>query len=392
MTPPGDEPAGDPKKRYWVLPAPEPGNDPGPESTSFVPSPSGPDQGVVQPDAPTPTMPRTLAIVGSGLDLNVAASAEIRRASLYIGLLWLLSVGPIAVALAAFTAHQGGFEWLQRIASGSRSMFVLNPGFGLVFLLLLLLGFACLLSVALDAQLLAVILIGARATGRRFDLRTALALARLRYWRLVRASLLIGLILLIPRFFINQIVMNRLPAGTEAQALVATAIDILVSAPFAYVAAGIVLGAVGSREAIRRSWRLARARWRLALLIGIVNTAVTYIATFALGAGGDILVRLGTAFGLGATMGPVQVAVLAAIVAVAIVSIGSLVMTIGALTAGPQVVAFLGLTGYSRGLDALEDSERPLTTPRDRWLISMPMLVALVVNAEAALLAVLMLH
>jgi hypothetical protein len=186
--------------------------------------------------------------------------------------------------------------------------------------------------------------------------------------------------------------MNRLPAGTEAQALVATAIDILVSAPFAYVAAGIVLGAVGSREAIRRSWRLARARWRLALLIGIVNTAVTYIATFAIGAGGDILVRLGTAFGLGATMGPVQVAVLAAIVAVAIVSIGSLVMTIGALTAGPQVVAFLGLTGYSSGLDALDDSARPLTTPRDRWLISMPMLVALVVNAEAALLAVLMLH
>ena len=149
---------------------------------------------------------------------------------------------------------------------------------------------------------------------------------------------MIGLILLIPRFLVNQVVMGGRPVGTEAQALIVSAIDILVSTPFAYVAAGIVLGAVGARESIRRSWRLSAARWRLALLIGIVNTAVTYLAGFAVGAGGDILVRLGTAFGLGAATGPAQIVILAAIVAVAIVSIGSLTMTIGALTVGPQIV------------------------------------------------------
>jgi hypothetical protein len=337
-------------------------------------------------------MPGTLAIVSRGLDLNVAASAEVRRASLYVGLLWLLSVGPIAAVLWAFSAQRGGFEWVQQLASGSSSMFVLDPGFVLVFLVVMVLGSACLISVSVDAQLLATILIGARATGRQFDLRSALALARLRYWRLVRASLLIGLILVIPRFVINQVLTNGRPAGTEAQSLIATAIDILVSTPFAYVAAGIVLGAVGAREAVRRSWRLARVRWRLALLIGIVNTAVSYIAGFAVGAGGDILARLGVAFGLGSTMGPAQVVVLAAIVAIAIVSIGSLVMTIGALTAGPQIVAFLGLTGYSNGLDALKDPEQLITTPGDTRLISMPMLVALVVNAGVAFLAVLSLR
>jgi hypothetical protein len=342
-----------------------------------------------RPPSPTTTaMPGTRAVVGRGLDLNVAASAEIRRASVYIGLLTLLCVGPIAAVLWAFSVRQGGFEWLQRIASGSRATFVVDPGFQLVFVLVLLIGFVCLLSVVADAQLLATILIGARATGRPFDLKSALALARLRYWRLVRASFMIGLILVIPRFLINQVVMSGRPAGTEAQALIVTAIDILVSSPFAYVTAGIVLGAVGARESIRRSWRLARARWRLALLIGIVNTAVSYIAGFAVGAGGDILVRLGTVFGIGTAMGPPQVAVLAAIVALAIVSIGSLIMTIGALTAGPQVVAFLGLTGYSNGLDALSDPDQPRTTPPDRWLVSMPMVVALVINAEAAVLAV----
>jgi hypothetical protein len=171
-----------------------------------------------------------------------------------------------------------------------------------------------------------------------------------------------------------------------------SAIDILVSAPFAYVAAGIVLGAVGARESVRRSWRLARARWRLALLIGVVNTAVTYVAGFAVGAGGDILIRLGTAFGLGASMGPVQIVVLAAIVVLAIVSIGSLIMTVAALTVGPQVVAFLGLTGYSSGLDAVKSPVNPLATVEVEPLISWPMQLALVINAALAILAVIVLR
>jgi hypothetical protein len=331
--------------------------------------------------------------VGRGLDLNVSASAQIRRASIYVGLVSLLSIGPIVAVLWAFAASQGGFEWLQRLARGLPPGFVpVNSAFGVLFALVLILGFGCFLALTVDAQLLGTILIGARATDRRFDLRSALALARLRYWRLVRASLLIGLILLVPRFLINQVVMNGQPVGTEAQALIVSAIDILVSAPFAYVAAGIVLGAVGARESVRRSWRLARARWRLALLIGVVNTAVTYVAGFAVGAGGDILIRLGTAFGLGASMGPVQIVVLAAIVVLAIVSIGSLIMTIAALTVGPQIVAFLGLTGYSSGLDAVKSPDNPSATVEVEPLISWPMQLALVINAALAILAVIVLR
>ena len=378
MTLPGDEPL--------IAPTEPPGPDPAFAEPLLAPAPPAPAP------APVAAMPGTLTIVSRGLDLNVAASGEIRRASVYIGLLTILSLGPIAAVLWAFSARQGGLEWLQRLASGLAPRFVpLGPGFGELFFVILMIGFSCLVAVAIDAQLLATSVIGARATGRRFHLGGALALVRLRDWRYVRASALLGLILLIPRFLVNQVVMNGRPVGTEAQALFVSALDILVSTPFAYVAAGIILGGVGARESIRRSWRLAQARWRLALLIGIVNTAVTYLAGFAIGAGGDILIRLGTALGVGATMGPVQVAFLAVTVLIAIVSIGSLMMTIGALTAAPQIVAFLGLTGYSKGLDALQDPNDPEAAPREAPLISWQMQLALVINAALATLSLILL-
>lgn len=385
MTLPGDDPVNDLGDEPVNDPGDKPVNDPGDEPVTEPESSPAPP-----PSAPAvAAMPGVMATVGRGLDLNVAASAEIRRASLYVGLLSLLALGPIAAIGWALSVHEGGLEWLEQIAAGSVATTIpVSSTFELLSFVVLFLGFSCFVAVAVDAQLLAAILIGDRATGRRFDLRAGLALGRLRYWRLIRASLLIGLILLIPRFVINRVVMNGEPAGSETQALVSTALEILLSTPFAYVTAGVVLGAVDAREAVRRSWRLARARWRLALLIAVVNTAVSYIAGFALGAGGDILGRLGTAIGVGASMGPLQVVALAAIVAFAIVSIGSLVMTIDALTAGPQIIAFLGLTGYANGLDALKNPDNPLAPRRVEPLIARPMKIALLISGAAAILAV----
>ncbi len=348
------------------------------------------------PAAMPAAMPGTLATIGRGLDLNVAASADIRRASVNLGLLSLLSVGPVAALLWAFSDRQGGFEWFQAVARGLRPELVpVGAAFAPLSAIAAFLGFGCLLALTIDAQLLATVLIGARATGRTTNLRAALRLVRLRFWRYVRASFLIGAILLVPRFLVNQIVMDGQSVGTEAQALVSTAIDLIVSTPFAYVAAGIVLGGVGAQESVRRSWRLSKARWRLAFLIGIVNTGVTYIAGFAVGAGGDILVRLGTVFGLGETMGPGQILVLAAIIVLAIASIGSLIMSIAALTVAPQVVAFLGLTGYSAGLNAVRDPDDAVRDPanavasrRAEPLVSSAMVIALVVTWCATIIAI----
>jgi len=380
VTLPGEEPA-DGRKRYWVLPDPA--------TTSFDPlEPTSSMPAAAEP-VTAPVMPGTLAIVSRGLDLNLAASARIRRASVYIGLMWLLSAGPIAAVLLAFSARQGGFEWLQRLDSARLHLVPVGSSFGLLFIVVVLVGVVCLVLLSVDAQLLATILIGAEATGRRLGLRDALRLSRLMFWRFVRASILVGVILLIPRIAINVLVLGGRALGSDAETLVQTVANVILSTPFAYVATGVVLGRVAAAESVRRSWMLVRFLWRLAFLIAIVNAAVTYVASFSLGAGADILVRLGTVFGLGTTMGQLQVIVLGAIVALAIVSIGSLVMTIAALTVAPQVVAFLGLTGYSAGLDATLKPADPQPPTRVEPLISRPMKIALGISAVAAVVAVL---
>jgi hypothetical protein len=369
MTFPGDEPVTDPE----ATPEPEP---------SVLLEAAG-----KRASAPSPTMPGTLAIVSRGLDLDVASSRDIRRASIYLGLLSLLAAGPIVATVWAFTAHEGGFGWLTAILSGETPPLrhPVSEAFAFAFPVVLVIGIACFAALTVDAQLLATVLIGDRATGRPNELRPALALVRHRFWRLVRASIVT---LVIPRLVVEWLLTRGSPGETETQALLINGLDLLVSVPFAYVATGIVLGGVGARESIRRSWRLARARWRLAFLIAIVNTAVAYIAGFALGAGAGVLDRLGTIFGLGSATGSLQVAILAAIVVFAIISIGSLTMTIAALTVAPQVVAFLGLTGYSLGLDEIAAPDDPFATARVAPLISRPMKITVAINALIALIAV----
>jgi hypothetical protein len=55
------------------------------------------------------------------------------------------------------------------------------------------------------------------------------------------------------------------------------------------------------------------------------------------------------------------------------------------------VVAFLGLTGISNGLDVLNDPDNPFATPRTEPLVSRPMAVALTIGVVAGALAVLQL-
>jgi len=349
------------------------------------PVPALPLERAIVGPPPAPTMPGAIASIGRGLDLNVAASSILRRASLYTGLVTLLAAGPPIAAAWAFSIQQGGLDWLQELmATGVSPVLRTGSAFASFASIAFFLGGGCLVAIWLDAQLLALTFIGGQATGRTFSLRGALAIARSRFWRLVRASLLIALIQIVPRTLLQALLTGQ-TVGSETQVPIVTTVDLLLAAPFAYFGAGIVLGDVGAREAIRRSWRLAQARWRLAFVVAIVTTAVSYLAAFALGAGLDILLRLGGAVGLDGTIGPSQSVVLAVILVLAVVSVGSLIMTIDGLTVGPQVVAFLGLTGFSSGLDV---PTNPLEPPRVAALIAWPMRIALVLNVIAGVLAV----
>jgi hypothetical protein len=66
------------------------------------------------------------------------------------------------------------------------------------------------------------------------------------------------------------------------------------------------------------------------------------------------------------------------LVLAALVALGSLSVTVAAVAAAPQVMAFLGLTHYSGGLD------RARPAVRVRW-VTFPMVVLIVLEALVAL-------
>lgn len=365
---PGDEPAADPGGSGPAVPIALP--EAGPTTPSEL-SFGGP-----QPPASAPKPPGAVEIVARGLDVNVQLSGVIRRLSIFIGLLVLAAIGPIAIVAIAHSGAVGGFDWI--VDSFDRSQLTRVPVTfgGLIFVL----GAISAGVLSVDVQLMAIGTVGAWLTGRTLGLRSAVRLARAGFWRLVFASIGVGLIVFLPE---RVIVDPALRAAGDLRLLLTTLFDLLISTPFAYVGSAVVLAGLGPLGAIRASWRMARRRWRLAFVIGIVNTAVSYLATFAIGAALDILVRIGEALGIDRGLGAAQVVELTVIVGLAIAALGSLTMTIAALSVAPQVIAWLGLGGPVDGLGRADI--HPLDEPaRTTRLVSWPMTVALVVELVLA--------
>lgn len=307
------------------------------------PEPPEPPEGPEGPE-PAPSPPGSIEIVGRGLDLNIAASAAIRRASFYAGGMYLLLLGPVAFVFALLTARYGP-EIIDAILNGDvrRLAGDLGPAPGA-----LIIGGLAVAVVSVDLQNVAAALIDGQASDRdRPGLRRALAIARRSFWPLVGASTLSGVLTTIAVTIIGAVPGFDNAAPSDLDFARQSAIQLVVSMPFAYIGAAVVIGRTGPIEAIRWSIRLARRRWRLALVIGLVNTATSLLATFAIGAGADILGRIAIGLRLGteAMPGAVQIAELALIVAVAIAAIGSLTMTIAALSVAPQIVAYRRLGG-----------------------------------------------
>jgi hypothetical protein len=331
--------------RYWQLP----------------PEPSQPEPFRVPQEAP----PGAFEIVGRGIDLNVALSGEVRRASIYVGVLYLLVLAPILAIVGVASIRSGGFDWiLEGITTGGGFLQVLGVAGSLTFMF----AAFCAGAISLDTQLIALALTGGRAAGRSLALRDVIGFARRRFWRLVGASIVVGLILIVPSLIVQTVIGS---GPGEGRILLVTLIDLLLSAPFGYVGAAIILGGLGPLRAIGGSWRIARRRWRLALVVGLVNTAVSYLAGFALGTGADILVRVATALGLDRAAGVGQVAGILVIAVFAIIAIGSLTVAVSSLSVAPQVIAWIRLGGPTSGLGpAVPD---PFDPPRPARLVSLPM-------------------
>jgi hypothetical protein len=300
-------------------------------------------------------LPGAREVVGRGLQLAYDASAELRRASLYIGLLLFALAGPALIVLIADLPRLRDFPFEDPAAFGSERATEFISIFGSLSILAMaaLLGFV---TITIDGTIMAVTILAGRATGRPVTLRQALTRARQVFWRYGAALFVVGLIGQVASTVVTSIsagVQSQLSSGAELLSLFAST---LITAPFGYVAAGIILGDADAGTALRRSITLARARPRLAAVVATFAFLAGVLELFGIGAAADAVGRVieFEHLSFDPTGGDVLVAL--PIIAAGLIALGSLGLTVAAVVAAPQVVAFLGLTHYSAGLDRV----RPL--------------------------------
>lgn len=330
----------------------------------------------------SPIWPRVGAVLSGSFDLLTQARARLRNASLYVGLLGLLSMGPALLVLLAAAPALGQ---LIRTGSGGATTRALAastlPGWAAVSVYLVI---AAAIAVSLEAQILGVAILGGVRIGRPLTVREAVRRSRAVFWRVVRASVVVGFVAWLAGTALTVLFRAVFGADSETASVGPNLLVGLVSAPFVYVVSGVVLGNVGAREALRRSVRLARARFRLAVLASVFAVIAQYLLLIVAFAAADIVSRMlvpfqGQLSGLDVASRPGFVVVGAGVL-IAVFAYWTLSFTIGAMTSAPAVVAFLGLTGYSGGLDVARDTV-PGEPPRNpaSWL-SRPMLLGIVIG------------
>jgi len=326
--------------------------------------------------------PRVGETVSGALDLALVSSRRVRRASIYIGIVTLALAGPAVILFLALVRDLGSFDAAIDLFSGEQFV----PADARTISLF---GFATLLAaiglvgITLEGQIMATAILGGAASGRTIGLRRSLRLSRAVFWKVFGAAVLVGIVDRAVTLT-TAAVIGGSTGDSELATIVEVAASGLATMPFGFYQAGIILGGVGAVEAIRRSTRIARARWRLALLVAATGIVLSYIEIFALGAGLDIVLRVADAAGLGFNGSELTAVVSVLLVLATIVAIGSLIVTIAALVAAPQIYVFVKMTGYTAGLDRAMAAPWPETTKPPR-LLTWPMVGVIAVGFLCAI-------
>lgn len=281
----------------------------------------------------------TRKLVAMALDLLTRTDSGVRSASFYIGLMMLMTAGPVIVLFGlvwltlgedAFSGYGEPGAWAGWVAVAA------VPG---------ILGYVV---AAVEATALATAVIGGRAEGRPLRLRESIAVVRRRFWRVMGARILVGVVSTLATS-VAGLVFDALIGPVDAVDFgVTLVVGLVVGAPFVYVTAGIILGEVGVVDAIGRSIRLVRARKRLAVVVALFGVLSQFIVLFGLSVGLDTAFRLAIGAGVADALPPaLAVIVLAAFV----FALGTLTFLVEAIAAAPAVYAFTALTHYTRGLE-----------------------------------------
>ena len=341
------------------------------------------------PHAAVYALPTPRRVVASGLTLALASTSELRAASIYIGLLVLGAFGPAIVAVLLILGRLGdgaGDAFGDLLFGSGSGIPAVQPALEAAMLVVLfeaLLGLLLFVSISIDAQVIAIAILGARAGDRPLRLWEAIIRARQTFWRMAGSGTLVGIVGAIVQGLIVTAI-DGFSRSREASAVVGALLATIVLAPLAYVSTSVVLGDVGAMEALSRSWRLFRARRPLAIVVVLFTLVTSAIHLFAFSAGVDLVARAGDLLHVSVGEGALAFLTATALILAAVVAFGSLTFTIGAVVTAPQVAGFLGLTFYSGGLDkARVDAAKP--PPGFRY-VSRPMLIAFV--ALAGLVAV----
>jgi len=330
----------------------------------------------VEPVLVTPPLESTRRLLGASFDLLTRTSDAMRRASFYIGLIVLGTVGPFAVAsfaLEVVSIHHTRREMQTLLASGLGGWYgILGTIAGLG-----------LLVAAIESEAIAGSILGGRLSGRAITTHGALARSRMVFWRVIVGSVIVSIPTGIARVAIGAVFEAVLGPQTDVSVLTAALAAALVGAPLAYVLAGVVLGDVTPVEATRRSFRVFRARKAAAALVAMFAAVAYVLVLLGLSAGLDVALRVFDALGLGPGSGPAGLILVVVGIGIGVFAFGTLIYTALAISIAPQIVMFVGLTRATFGLDhVLPGGDRDPMTPRPgqrsfRWL-TRPMLAAFI--------------
>jgi hypothetical protein len=315
----------------------------------------------------------TRQLVSTALDLLTRTDAGLRSASFYIGFMMLVTVAPMAAlfVLAWLTLGDAAFS-----ATGDPGAWA---GWLALAALPAVLGY---IAAGVDARILATAVIGGRAEGRPLRLRESIAVVRRRFWRVLGAEILVGIVTSIASFAASAAVAAAIGGVVEAvDFAVSLLVSLVAGAPFVYVTAGIVIGEVGVGEAIRRSFTLVRTRKQLAIVVMLFGILSQLIVVLGLSIGLDAVARLTLGAGFEDSF---PLALVVPVTAALVFALGTLTFLVEAIAAAPAVYAFAALTHYTHGLDLGRGRPLPVRRPWDPYLTP-----GLAIAAAIALLALL---
>jgi hypothetical protein len=295
-------------------------------------------------------------LLRQALDLLTRSDSGLRAASFYIGLMMLVTVGPVIVLLGVGLIEGGAFLYDGDVP--------VMPAWVLWAMLAAIPAYLGYIGAATEARAMATAVIGGRVEGRPLRLRESIAVSRRRFWPVVGVQLVFGFLSTAVSVVAGLALFAVMGPVLFISDGVSLLIALVVGIPFVYAPAGVVLGEVGVTEAIGRSIRLVGSRRRLAVVITLFGVFGQFIVLFGLSAGIDLVARAVEGSGLTVEFPSVLVV---PVVAALVFALGTLTFLVEAIAAAPAVHAFEALTHYTRGLEVGRQQPVAGRRPWDPW-------------------------